>query len=1182
AAWTMDTAITANITIVAQWTKNGDPAKEYWTVTIDLDNGETPTTKKVEKGQKLTGITEPTKEGYTFAGWKVNGSAWTMDEAITADITIVAQWTLEAEKFTVSFDSKGGSAVAALNDVVDGSKIVAPKEPTRSGYRFAGWYQDEDYTDAWDFDVDTVTASMTLYANWEPLSLYQALVDKGGVVINDDFNSYTAVDTLPDFSGTWGTKGLYQYLNPKSGNNSKADNYVAFDGDTAHLVDKGADGTQMMIDFGDALNNGVIEGAFDLTLTTTANGWTFLQIYGTDAEKTNAEVFGFRAARQTGASSKDPIYINYRLDGGTVEEPADALEAVVNKPFHIYFLLDIENDQFTVQISNDSGATCVILDQEACGITELMGIKLVSGDGNQATMKIDNLVIRQDQIETSEYILKMQDKLQAEVDKLDLDTNYTQNKQLVLDALEIGQNAIGEQTDNAGVQQAYNDALATIKAIPNDTKQLIVDAQNTAIEELVLYHEANSDVHTFDATQAAYDEALEAGKALIRATVSDTEIDAALIEAKALLDAVETDAEYLVNYKEEKSTALEEAFDENNYTYDDNITLFETAMADGLNAIEEATTPALVDAALADAISAIEAIETNALVLSRYKNTYKTQLGAYEQDQIDQLEADGMTEEVELIAQAKATGAENIDNATIVSKVEEAYAAAIEAVDDIITLATADIEDIKQQAKDDLDAYIGTNNVDEIIDNIILSVNDYLTTQDEHYKEDYPLLEKDIFNDMDVTTVLTDLVNAAKDLIDAETVSKNIIGPNGIVNQYKQLVKEAVETAMLEIAKEALIADFETYALAKKDSIEHIVTQTNIEELITTTNEDMADEEKVYDLTSLMSYIMNSYASVDAMEENLKNGDSYRMTVTFANTTIAPQTNIIYEEYATQPANPTSANASFVGWYADEDLTEPFDFENTPIYNNTTVYAKWYDATFTTSTTSIVYDYTSSAFTALPTTDDKGYLEYHWNGESFTAGKGITTSNESKDTRYLKVTLTTTAVIKVTMSNTTKNVRNLFINTDPQGKPSTVPTTYGAIEVGKEAKSVVLTSNTLDAGVYYINWNAKSLVFEKIEILVEESSATIYTGISGTLNKTEYSEGLDEKVDITGLSLTVLDGEAINLTNDMITSGKITVEFTEGTQAEFDHKIVKNYKFKLHYGNYTVSEEFEIIVESSE
>ncbi|MDE6415317.1 MAG: InlB B-repeat-containing protein, partial [Anaeroplasmataceae bacterium] len=59
------------------------PEVEYWKVTIDLNDGSTPTTKDVIKGEKLTGVSTPTREGYDFAGWKVNGSTWTMDTAIT-------------------------------------------------------------------------------------------------------------------------------------------------------------------------------------------------------------------------------------------------------------------------------------------------------------------------------------------------------------------------------------------------------------------------------------------------------------------------------------------------------------------------------------------------------------------------------------------------------------------------------------------------------------------------------------------------------------------------------------------------------------------------------------------------------------------------------------------------------------------------------------------------------------------------------------------------------------------------------------------------------------------------------------------------------------------------------------------------------------------------------------------
>ena len=38
--------------------------------------------------------------------------------------------------------------------------------PSRTGYRFAGWYKDEGLTEAWSFESDAVTEDITLYARW--------------------------------------------------------------------------------------------------------------------------------------------------------------------------------------------------------------------------------------------------------------------------------------------------------------------------------------------------------------------------------------------------------------------------------------------------------------------------------------------------------------------------------------------------------------------------------------------------------------------------------------------------------------------------------------------------------------------------------------------------------------------------------------------------------------------------------------------------------------------------------------------------------------------------------------------------------------------------------------------------------------------------------------------------------
>lgn len=67
--------------------------------------------------------------------------------------------------FTVSFDAHGGSAVpSALT--AQNKTMVAPANPERAGFTFAGWYKDAAYTQAWNFAKDVVTADMTLYAKW--------------------------------------------------------------------------------------------------------------------------------------------------------------------------------------------------------------------------------------------------------------------------------------------------------------------------------------------------------------------------------------------------------------------------------------------------------------------------------------------------------------------------------------------------------------------------------------------------------------------------------------------------------------------------------------------------------------------------------------------------------------------------------------------------------------------------------------------------------------------------------------------------------------------------------------------------------------------------------------------------------------------------------------------------------
>lgn len=55
-------------------------------------------------------------------------------------------------------------------------------------------------------------------------------------------------------------------------------------------------------------------------------------------------------------------------------------------------------------------------------------------------------------------------------------------------------------------------------------------------------------------------------------------------------------------------------------------------------------------------------------------------------------------------------------------------------------------------------------------------------------------------------------------------------------------------------------------------------------------------------------------------------------------------------EYAQKPENPVREGFYFTGWYTDEDKKELFDFDNTQIEDNITLYAGWLDYTNTTDT----------------------------------------------------------------------------------------------------------------------------------------------------------------------------------------------------------------------------------------
>ena len=120
-----------NLTLYAKWIVN------KYTVTYVVDDERT--TQQVEYGTEVTLPAPPAeKDGYKFDRWEVSGAVMTDSKFTMPDnnVTITAKWT--ANRYTITFDTDGGSAVAAMTQDY-GSAVTAPAAPTKTGYTFAGW-----------------------------------------------------------------------------------------------------------------------------------------------------------------------------------------------------------------------------------------------------------------------------------------------------------------------------------------------------------------------------------------------------------------------------------------------------------------------------------------------------------------------------------------------------------------------------------------------------------------------------------------------------------------------------------------------------------------------------------------------------------------------------------------------------------------------------------------------------------------------------------------------------------------------------------------------------------------------------------------------------------------------------------------------------------------------------------
>lgn len=192
--------VTGKTLVYASWTP------VTYTITYDLAGGTLPAgkTNPADYTIETEDITlqNPECAGYTFAGWSGTGLAAdsttvTIAKGSTGNRKYTANWT--AKTYGITLNGNGGTG-DDLTGYTYGQGAALPVNWTKTGYTFAGWYDNKDCTGTPITEVSaTDTGDKTFWAKWTPQT-YQVTFEYYGADGGD-----TTASKNVTYAGKYGT-----------------------------------------------------------------------------------------------------------------------------------------------------------------------------------------------------------------------------------------------------------------------------------------------------------------------------------------------------------------------------------------------------------------------------------------------------------------------------------------------------------------------------------------------------------------------------------------------------------------------------------------------------------------------------------------------------------------------------------------------------------------------------------------------------------------------------------------------------------------------------------------------------------------------------------------------------------------------------------------------------------------
>jgi uncharacterized repeat protein (TIGR02543 family) len=275
-AWDVDYShITGNLTVTAQFSHT---LNEYG-VSFESNGGSEVTAQTVPYGNTVTKPADPTKTGYTFAGWYKDSAlaeAWDFTaDTVTGNASVYAKWTINS--YTVTFVDYDGTTVLDTETVDYQSDATyngtAPTRAATTDYAY--------YFSNWDVSYSNITSDLTVTAVYTrgTAGITYTLSSDGSYYC---VSGYTGTNTNIEFPSVYNGKPVTRINQYAFGDNKKITSVNI--PETITTVYYGAfsycKGITYMYINSPALNTNCIENLF-----TTTPTWLKTVVYGEKVTK---------------------------------------------------------------------------------------------------------------------------------------------------------------------------------------------------------------------------------------------------------------------------------------------------------------------------------------------------------------------------------------------------------------------------------------------------------------------------------------------------------------------------------------------------------------------------------------------------------------------------------------------------------------------------------------------------------------------------------------------------------------------------------------------------------------------------------------------------------------------------------------------------------------------------------